>query len=40
MKQSIDSLRRDFTTLFQRYSVWLGERSSANIIKAELAKAK
>lgn len=38
MKQAVDSLRRDFTTLFQRYSVWLGERSSANTLKAALAK--
>lgn len=39
-RQAIDSLRRDFTTLFQRYTVWLGEQSSVNTLKAALAAAK
>ncbi len=36
MQQSIASLRRDLTTFFQRYTVWLGERSSVNNLKAAL----
>ncbi|MEI6537497.1 MAG: hypothetical protein WCN98_19290 [Verrucomicrobiaceae bacterium] len=38
IQQTISSLRRDFTTLFQRYSVWLGEKSSVNNLKAALAR--
>lgn len=38
MQQSISTLKRDFTTLFQRYTVWLGERSSVNNLKAALVK--
>ncbi|MCE9519936.1 MAG: hypothetical protein K8R87_10335, partial [Verrucomicrobia bacterium] len=38
MKKSIDSLRRDFTTLFQHYWTWIGEQSSVNNLKAALAK--
>ena len=40
MQQSIASLRREFTTLFQRYTVWLGEQSSVNTLKAALSAAK
>lgn len=38
MQQSISTLKRDCTTLFQRYTVWLGERSSVNNLKAALVK--
>lgn len=38
MQQAIGSLKRDFTTLFQRYTVWLGEQSATNNLKAALAK--
>ncbi len=36
MKKSIDSLKRDFTTLFQHYWTWIGEQSSVNNLKAAL----
>jgi len=40
LRKSIDDLRREFTTLFQRYSVLLNERSAVNTAKAALAAMK
>lgn len=40
LRRTVDSLRRDFTTLFQRYSAYLIERSNVNAAKAALAAAK
>ncbi len=40
LRKSIDGLRREFTTLFQRYSVLLNERSALNNAKAALAAMK
>lgn len=37
LRRAVDSLRRDFTTLFQRYSTYLVERSNVNAAKAALA---
>lgn len=39
LRKSIDSLRRDFTTLFQRFSAYLAERSHANAARAALEAA-
>jgi hypothetical protein len=36
LRRTIDSLRREFTTLFQRYSSYLTERSNVNAAKAAL----
>lgn len=36
LRQTVDSLKRDFTTLFQRYSAYLSERSAVNTAKAAL----
>ncbi|MEY4482834.1 MAG: hypothetical protein RL693_286 [Verrucomicrobiota bacterium] len=36
LRQTIDSLKRELTTLFQRYSVYLNERSAVNTAKAAL----
>jgi len=36
LRRTIESLRRDFTTLFQRYSTYLAERSNVNAAKAAL----
>lgn len=36
LRRTIDSLRREFTTLFQRYSTFLVERSNVNAAKAAL----
>ncbi len=40
LRKSIDNLKREFTTLFQRYSVLLNERSALNNAKASLAAMK
>jgi hypothetical protein len=37
LRRAVDSLRRDFTTLFQRYSAYLIERSNVNAAKAALS---
>jgi hypothetical protein len=36
LRKSIESLRRDFTTLFQRFSAYLNERSAVNSAQASL----
>lgn len=36
LRQTVDSLKRDFTTLFQRYTAYLSERSAVNTAKAAL----
>ncbi len=36
LRQTIDSLKREFTTLFQRYTAYLSERSAVNTAKAAL----
>jgi hypothetical protein len=40
LRKVVDSLRRDFTALFQRYSAYLIERSNVNATKASLAAMK
>jgi len=40
MRTSIDDLRRDFTTLFARYSAFLQEVASLNAVKGAAAKTK
>jgi hypothetical protein len=40
LRKVVDSLRRDFTTLFQRYSAYIIERSNVNAAKASLAATK
>jgi hypothetical protein len=40
LRRAVDSLRRDFTTLFQRYSAYLVERSNVNAAKASLESMK
>jgi hypothetical protein len=40
LRKAVDSLRRDFTALFQRYSAYLTERSNVNAAKASLAAMK
>jgi hypothetical protein len=40
LRKAVDSLQREFTTLFQRYSTYLLEVSSVNTAKAALAAAK
>ncbi|RBP47865.1 hypothetical protein DES53_101665 [Roseimicrobium gellanilyticum] len=40
LRKTVDSLQREFTTLFQRYSTYLQELSSVNTAKAALAAAK
>ncbi len=40
LRKAVDSLRRDFATLFQRYSAYLVERSNVNASKAALAAVK
>jgi hypothetical protein len=40
LRKVVDSLRRDFTSLFQRYSAYLTERSNVNAAKASLAAMK
>lgn len=38
LRQTIDSLNREFATLFQRYSAYLNERSAVNTAKAALER--
>ncbi|CAN5914937.1 hypothetical protein BH11VER1_BH11VER1_17640 [soil metagenome] len=38
LRQTIESLKRDFTTLFQRYTAYLSERSAVNTAKAAAQK--
>jgi hypothetical protein len=40
LRKAVESLRRDFTALFQRYSSYLVERSNVNAAKAALASVK
>lgn len=40
LRRAIESLRRDFGTLFQRYSAYLSERSNVNAAKAALEALK
>jgi hypothetical protein len=40
LRKTIDTLRRDFTALFQRYSAYLIERSNVNAAKASIAALK
>jgi hypothetical protein len=40
LRKVVESLRRDFTALFQRYSAYLIERSNVNAAKSALASAK
>ncbi|OAI57124.1 hypothetical protein AYO49_02825 [Verrucomicrobiaceae bacterium SCGC AG-212-N21] len=40
LRRVADSLRRDFTALFQRYSAYITERSNVNAAKASLAAMK
>jgi hypothetical protein len=40
LRRVVDSLRRDFTALFQRYSAYITERSNVNAAKASLAAMK
>ncbi|HSI65324.1 MAG TPA: hypothetical protein VLE43_19520 [Candidatus Saccharimonadia bacterium] len=40
LRKAVDSLQREFTTLFQRYSTYLLEVSSVNTAKAALAAVK
>ena len=40
LRKTVDSLRREFTTLFQRYSAYIIERSNVNAAKASLAAIK
>ena len=37
LQTAVDDLRRDFTTLFQRYNTFLNELSSLHATEAELA---
>lgn len=40
LRKVVDSLRRDFTSLFQKYSAYLTERSNVNAANASLAAMK
>ncbi len=40
LRRVVDSLRRDFTALFQRYSAYIIERSNVNAAKASLSAMK
>jgi hypothetical protein len=40
LRRTIDSLKRDFTTLFQRYSAYITERSNVNAAKSALEAVK
>lgn len=40
LRRAVDSLRRDFTALFQRYSTYLNERSNVNAAKSALEALK
>ena len=40
LRKAVDSLRRDFAMLFQRYSAYINERSNVNAAKASLAAIK